>query len=72
NARNYFGNTALTLAALSGHVKMVRELLVAGADPNAKTLDGMTALAFVLRSADPNTKSNRRVAELLRMYGGVE
>jgi uncharacterized protein len=45
NAKNAKGNTALTLAPHHGaDGKMVQLLSDAGADPNVKTQDGMTAL----------------------------
>ena len=42
-----YGFTALILAADEGNAKVLRVLIAAGADVNAKTNDGLTALAGV-------------------------
>src|SRR5713101_9572583 len=63
NAREQFGDTALTEAAYYGHVALVKELLAHGADINAVGNDG-TALDIALN------RSNAAVADLLRHHGG--
>ena len=42
-ARTYYGETALHLAAVSGHVEAVRALVAVGADVQARDQDGQTA-----------------------------
>ena len=46
------GLTSLVAAADNGHVTIVEALLAAGADKEAKTQNGGTALMGVLKSAD--------------------
>lgn len=46
NAVDYYGNTALMKAAEHGEAETVKLLIAAGADVNAKTDDGRTALWF--------------------------
>jgi ankyrin repeat protein len=72
NAGNMMGSTALIIACLSSHVKMVKELLAVGADPNARSVEGMTPLSAVTHSASPDKKSNRRIMELLIIYGAAQ
>lgn len=63
SARDRFGNTALLVAARSGHDKAVTYLLERGADIAHANLAGSTAL---LRAVDAN---RRRVARLLLKAG---
>ena len=62
------GFTSLMAAADSeaGAAEKVKSLLQHGAEPNARTADGTTALDFALRSG------NQPVAELLRKAGAKE
>ena len=50
NARDAEGHTALTLAASRGHSKIVKKLLMAGADPKNTTKQGHNALYFAVRA----------------------
>jgi ankyrin repeat protein len=63
-----FGFTSLMVAADSeaGAEDRVKNLIEHGAEINAKTADGMTALDFALRSGDPS------VVEVLRKAGAKE
>jgi len=63
NARDKLGDTALTEAAYYGHVALVNELLLHGADINAIGNDG-TALDIAIN------RNNAAVADLLRHHGG--
>lgn len=63
NARENLGHTALAEAAYYGHVDVVKELLLHGADINAVSDDG-TALDIAI------SRKNTAVAELLRHRGG--
>jgi ankyrin repeat protein len=63
NAREQFGETALTEAAYYGHVAVVKDLLLRGADINAIGNDG-TALDIALN------RNNAAVADLLKHHGG--
>jgi len=63
NAREQFGDTALTEATYYGHVALVKELLAHGADINAIGNDG-TALDIALN------RNNVAVADLLKHHGG--
>ena len=47
--RDQKGKTALIHAAQTGCTEIVQMLLVKGANPNAKNLDGMTALITAAR-----------------------
>ena len=63
NAREKLGDTALTEAVYYGHVALVNELLLHGADINAIGNDG-TALDIAIN------RNNAAVADLLRHHGG--
>jgi ankyrin repeat protein len=63
NARVKFGNTALAEAAYYGHVPVVKELLLRGADINVIGDDG-TALDISV------SRNNKAVADLLKHHGG--
>jgi ankyrin repeat protein len=63
NARETLGHTALAEAAYYGHVEVVKELLLHGADINAVSDDG-TALDIAI------SRKNTAVADLLRHRGG--
>ena len=52
------GQTALLLASHQGHLKLVRFLLKAGADPNAAAKDGATPL-IAAASGGAHTGSGR-------------
>ena len=56
----YHGETALILASHAGHVQAVRSLIAAGADVNAKSTSGGTALE------EAETFERAEVAALLR------
>jgi ankyrin repeat protein len=58
--------TALITAAYNGHTPVVRELLAAGADINAKLGDGSFATALILASRNGHTD----VVQLLEQAGG--
>ena len=63
NAREQFGDTALTEATYFGHLALIKELLAHGADINAIGNDG-TALDVALN------RNNVAVADLLKHHGG--
>lgn len=63
NARETLGHTALAEAAYYGHLEVVKELLLHGADINAVSDDG-TALDIAI------SRKNAAVADLLRHRGG--
>ena len=63
NAREQFGDTALTEATYFGHLALINELLAHGADINAIGNDG-TALDIALN------RNNVAVADLLKHHGG--
>src|SRR5713226_5507731 len=63
NAREKFGDTALTEATYYGHVALVKELLAHGADINAIGNDG-TALDIALN------RNNAAIVDLLKHHGG--
>jgi ankyrin repeat protein len=63
NARERFGQTALSEAAFYGNVAVIKELLKNGADVNAVGNDG-TALDVAAKT------NNGVVADLLKHYGG--
>ena len=48
NARNNYGNTVITLAAINGNADCVKALIAAGADVNAKNKNnnGITVIIF--------------------------
>ncbi len=62
NARERFGDTALTEAAYYGHLPLIKELLSHGADINAIGSDG-TALDIALK------RNNLAVTDLLKHHG---
>ena len=62
NAIDNTGNTALTEATYYGHVPVIKELLVRGANINSLSAAG-TALDIAL------SRSNDAVADLLKHYG---
>ena len=61
--RNYFGGTALTMAVLHSHVKVVEHLLLRGSDPNAQTTKGYAPLHVAAKAGD------RHVVDLLILKG---
>ena len=61
---NEYGVTPLHEAARIGHPKVVAILLAAGADPNARTRSGETAMWFVEQGRSPE------ILEALRQAGG--
>ncbi len=61
-----FAVTPLTIAGMMGHTQIVRMLLEAGADPNAKTINGGTAIRHARNSGQ--TECER----LLREAGALE
>ena len=63
NAREQFGDTALTEATYFGHLALINELLAHGADINAIGNDG-TALDIALN------RNNVAVADMLKHHGG--
>jgi ankyrin repeat protein len=63
NAREKYGNTALSEAAFYGQTAVTRELLVRGAEVNVIGEDG-TALDIAIN------RNNTAVADLLRHHGG--
>ena len=63
NARNDYGATPLSQAAVVGNVRVIRRLLSAGADVEAANADGQTALMVLARS------SNVEAASLLLKRG---
>ncbi len=63
NARAKLGHTALAEAAYYGHVEVVRELLLHGADINAVSDDG-TALDIAV------DRKNIAAADLIKHLGG--
>jgi ankyrin repeat protein len=66
NAARSDGATPLMFAAGAGKSELVRMLLAAGAEVNARLGDGTTALAWAKQHGYPQT------AELLRQAGGRE
>jgi len=63
NAREQFGQTALSEAAFYGNIAVIKELLKSGADVNTVGDDG-TALDVAAKT------NNAVVADLLKHYGG--
>jgi ankyrin repeat protein len=63
NARNDYGATPLSQAAVVGNVRVIRRLLSAGADVESANADGQTALMVLARS------SNVEAAKLLLKRG---
>jgi ankyrin repeat protein len=63
NAREQFGNTALSEAVYYGQTPVIKELVLHGADLNVIG-EGGTALDIA------NSRNNRAVADLLRHHGG--
>ena len=64
NAKNDYGATPMSEAALSGNVKIMEKLLVAGADVESANADGQTALMIISRTSNVDgvrllLKSNR-------------
>jgi ankyrin repeat protein len=57
-----YGGTPLHYAAMEGHMEIVELLITKGADVNAATKNGHTALSY--------TKLHPETAELLRKHGG--
>jgi ankyrin repeat protein len=62
NLRGQQGNTALTEATYYGHASVIKELLMRGADVNAKSVDG-TPLDIAVG------RNNVAVIDLLKHYG---
>ena len=62
--RNYFGGTALTVATLHGHAKIVEYLLLRGSDVNTQTSKGYAPLHVAAKIGDKN------IAEILLRRGG--
>ena len=60
------GITPLIMAALNGHIKIVKLLVEANADINAKNTSGVTALMAATQNG------HTAIAELLREYGAKE
>jgi hypothetical protein len=60
--------TPLMLSVMSESPSAVRALLKAGADPNARTVDGQTALKI----AKENAASSAPIIELLKKAGATE
>jgi ankyrin repeat protein len=58
------------LAAGLGRVEMVRALLTAGADVNARTDDNWTALSMALSHA--SSTEHEEVVRLLKEHGAVD
>ena len=55
------GNTALVLAAQSGHSETIQALVELGCDPNHESLNGMTPLIVA------SYKGHKKVAELEKL-----
>jgi len=66
NIGNMIGCTPLMSAAMGGYTHLAKMLIERGADVNARTLYGMTALGFAQRDNRYDT------AEMLRSHGAVE
>src|SRR5262245_46532179 len=62
NLRGQYGHTALTEATFYGHLPVIKELVMHGADVNAISSDG-TPLDIAISRNDPS------VIELLKHYG---
>ena len=63
NAREEFGDTALTEAAYNGQLAVAKELLFRGAEANAVGREGTALDVAIIRN-------NTAVADLLKHYGG--
>lgn len=77
DARNYFGSTSLHIAVWRNHVPIVRRLLAAGADPDARVAIFTLALLvictiFTCRSVIGKTNSGCEKYVLLLKYDLVE
>jgi len=59
------GATALQYAAQRGHFSIIHELLLAGADPNARRRNGDAPMHAAVSSG------NADVVDLLRQHGGA-
>ena len=59
------GATALHYAAQRGHLSIIHELLLAGADPNARRRNGDAPMHSAVSSG------NADVVDLLRQHGGA-
>jgi len=75
NIKSSYGRTALHEAALHGKVEIVKLLLENGADVNAKNNRGETPLFYAeggIIAGPKMTENHKKVAELLKKYGGVK
>ena len=64
NAKNDWGWTPLTYAAINDHEEIAELLIAKGADVNAKDDGGETPLDFAIRN------EQTEIADLLRKHGG--
>ena len=60
NARNDYGSTPLSEAAVVGNVEVIKKLLKAGADVESPNADGQTALMIIARTS--NVEAAKRAA----------
>lgn len=63
------GQTALHGACYRGHLSMVRMLLEAGADVNAKDAEGITSFQEAIQNAAYDSQPYGAIIELLLEYG---
>lgn len=62
NTRNAIGETPLMYAVRSGRVRVIKQLLKAGADVNSRDSEGKTALDYA--------EGREKAAAILRAAGG--